>query len=205
MSLAPQRLCKPRLLIYSKSLLGLTALVLGLSFCLSATHALAQDKTEDKSEKKGDEDEIPPPEEIDLTTDDGLEMKATYFPGTKGHESIPVIILHGFNKGKGSGKDFTGRQGLAPYLQETLGCAVIVPDLRGYGESLKIKINGNRTDDLKAKKVQPRNFAAKMTLDLRAVKDFLWKKNNQKALNLCKLAVVGVEEGDCRGAGLHLR
>ena len=32
-------------------------------------------------------------------------------------------------------------------------------------------------------------------LDLRAVKDFLWKKNNEEALNLNKLVVVGVEAG----------
>ena len=34
-----------------------------------------------------------------------------------------------------------------------------------------------------------------VTQDLRAVKDFLWKKNNEKALNIDKLAVIGVDEG----------
>ena len=34
-----------------------------------------------------------------------------------------------------------------------------------------------------------------VTQDLRAVKDFLWKKNNEKALNLDKLVVIGVEMG----------
>ena len=99
MSLGPHRPCKPRLLVFSKSLLGWMALVLGFSVCLNSTHAWAQDKTEKKTEKKADEAEIPPPEDpVDLTTDDGLEMKATYFPGTKGEESIPVILLHGFNR-----------------------------------------------------------------------------------------------------------
>ena len=34
-----------------------------------------------------------------------------------------------------------------------------------------------------------------VTQDLRAVKEFLWKKNNEKALNIDKLVVIGVEEG----------
>ena len=34
-----------------------------------------------------------------------------------------------------------------------------------------------------------------VTQDLLAVKDFLWKKNNAKALNLDKLVVIGVEKG----------
>ena len=68
-------------------------------------------------------------------------MKATCFPGTKGPESIPVILLHGFSgKEKASRKDFTQEQGLASFLQEKLGCFVIVPDLRGHGDSTKIKV-----------------------------------------------------------------
>ena len=119
---------------------------------------LAQDKTEKKAEKKADDDrDSRQPEEIDLTTDDGLEMKATYFPGTKGQESIPVILLHGF---KGSRKDFTQEQGLAPFLQEKLGCAVIVPDLRGHGDSTKIKMSSKRTEDLKGKKLTPAQYPA---------------------------------------------
>ena len=36
---------------------------------------------------------------------------------------------------------------------------------------------------------------AMVTQDLRAVKDYLWKKNNKKALNIDKLVVIGVDEG----------
>ena len=210
MSLAPDRPCQPRLLVFSSSLLVCTALLSGLSVCLISTPVRAQDKADkankadkaeketEKTEKKDDESS----EDIDLTTEDGLDLKATYFPGTKGKESIPVILLHGFDKGKGSRKDFTQEQGLAPYLQEKLGCAVIVPDLRGYGDSVKFKKSGRQTDDPKdekraeelKKKLQTQTLAM-VTKDLRAVKDFLWKQNNEKALNLDKLTVIGAEEG----------
>jgi pimeloyl-ACP methyl ester carboxylesterase len=222
MSLDPHRPCQPRPLVFLKSLLGLTALVLGFSVCLSSTPAWAQDKAEDKTEKKAerraDDAEIPAPEDIELKTkEDGLLIKAAYFPGTKGQDSIPVILLHGF---KGSRKDFTQGGGLAAYLQEKLGCAVIVPDLRGHGESTKFaaadpaddKLNGNEAEekekkkaaDLRKKKLEanlPAQISAMVTDDLRAVKDFLWKKNNEKALNIDKLVVIGVD----MGAGLALR
>jgi pimeloyl-ACP methyl ester carboxylesterase len=196
MSLCPYPLCKPSLLVISKSLLGSIACVLGFTFCYESTLAWAQDKPqkdEKKDEKRGDDAEIPEQEEIDLLTVDGLEMKATYFPGTKGAESIPVILLHGF---KGNRKDFTS-DGLASILQakRELGCAVIVPDLRGHGDSTKLHVTKKRTDDLKGKKLQPAQITAMVTKDLRAVKDFLWEKNNRKALNIDKLTVIGVEEG----------
>ncbi len=163
---------------------------------------MAQEKTAATPEKKADGDqkndnvEIAQPEEIDLTTEDGLQMKATYFAGTKGEESIPVIILHGFNnrEGKHSRKDFTEKeQGLAAFLQAKLGCAVIVPDLRGHGQSINIKV-GKRIDKLD-KPLRPAQVAAIVPEDLRAVKGFLWKRNNEKKLNLCKLTVIGVDEG----------
>ncbi len=193
MSFDPQRPCKPHLLVSSMSLLGLTALVLGFSVCLNATPAFADDMTEKKTEKKADEEEVKLPEDIALTTDDELELKATYFPGTKGPECIPVILLHGFNKKdiKHSRKDFTQEQGLAALLQKNLGCAVIAPDLRGYGESTKIKKNKQLVKPT-GRELLP---ALMVTQDLRAVKDFLWKKNNENKLNIDKLVVVGVDEG----------
>ncbi|MGO9114856.1 MAG: alpha/beta fold hydrolase [Thermoguttaceae bacterium] len=198
MSLIPPRLGKPRLSVLSKFLLRWMAFVVGLSLCLNPARDWAQDKADTKTGNKADEEDIKPPdpEPIDLVTEDGLQMKATYFPGTKGQESIPVILLHGFNnkEGKHSGKDFTQDPGLALFLQEKLGCAVIVPDLRGHGESTRIKV-GKRIDKLDGKPLRPAQIAAIVTEDLRAVKGFLWKQNNEKKLNLCKLAVIGVDEG----------
>jgi pimeloyl-ACP methyl ester carboxylesterase len=176
------------------SLLRLT--ILSLILALGGSSGLAaEDKAAPADKKAADEkaegDEIPKPEDIDLSTEDGLEMKATYYPGTKAEESIPVILVHGL---KGSRKDFTQEQGLAAFLQERFGCAVIVPDLRGHGDSTRLK-KGTRTETLKAEKLQPAQHMAMVTQDLRAVKNFLWKKNNAKELNIDKLMVIGTEAG----------
>jgi len=172
------------------------ALVLAVSVFLSSTHrALAQDKPE---ATKDDEKELPQPETIDLVSEDGLQIKATYYPGTKGEESIPVILLHGF---KGSRMDFPEEQGLGHFLQEKLGCAVIVPDLRGHGDSTLIKISAKRQEDLKNKKLQPAQLEKMATQDLLVLRNYLWKKNNEKKLNIDKLTVIGVDEG----ASLALR
>ncbi|MGD0900331.1 MAG: alpha/beta fold hydrolase [Thermoguttaceae bacterium] len=136
-------------------------------------------------------DEVPPPEDVSLTTGDGLGLAMTYFPGTKGKDSIPVILLHAM---KGSRQDFIKDGGLAPYLQEKLGCAVLAPDLRGHGESTTITLD-KKTKTLSAAKLQPSQFALMITQDLQAVKDFLWKKNNARDLNIDKLCVVGFEMG----------
>jgi pimeloyl-ACP methyl ester carboxylesterase len=138
-----------------------------------------------------DETKIPEPEDMELTTEDGLKLAVTYFPGTKKKESIPVVLLHGF---KGSRKDFAADQGLASLLQKELGCAVVVPDLRGHGDSTSIKI-GNRTEKLNPAKMQPAQFKAMVTQDLMAVKKFLWKENNAEKLNLDKLCLVGADMG----------
>ena len=84
---------------------------------------------------------------------------------------------------------------MAAFLQEKLGCAVIVPDLRGHGESTLDQGGQTRAEKIEGKKLKPADIAAMVTQDLRAVKDFLWKKNNEKALNIDKLVVIGVEEG----------
>jgi len=198
MPLGPHRPFKPSWLVFSKSLSWLTALVLGCCIGWNATQAWAQDPAEPKTEKKDEGEESttepPEPEEIDLATADEMQIKATYFPGMpskKGAEeceNIPVILLHGF---KGSRKDFTSKDdGLAAILQKKLGCAVIAPDLRGHGDSTKIR-KGRQLVKPTSRELVP----GLMKQDLLAVKEFLWKKNNEKKLNIDKLVVIGVEEG----------
>jgi pimeloyl-ACP methyl ester carboxylesterase len=196
MSLLSDRCFNLRLLFFSRRVLVFTALVLSLSLALAPSHSWAADEPV-KPEEKSDEDtkEPPPPDEIELTSEDGLLMKATYFPGTKAEESIPVILLHG---AKGNRKDFTQPNGLAAYLQLKLGCAVIVPDLRGRGESIMIQ-KGDRKEKIDVNKMRPADYTKIPTQDLRAVKEYLWKKNNAKTLNMNKLAVIGVDMGAAVG------
>jgi pimeloyl-ACP methyl ester carboxylesterase len=155
---------------------GMLALVAGVSGVLvEPVQALAQ----------ADAKKIPDPEDIDLTTTDGVQLKATYFKSIKGKEAVPVMMVHGF---KGNRHDFDA---LAKKLQ-ALGHAVIVPDLRGHGDSTTVQ---NFSKKLAADKLLPPHFALMASKDLEAVKAFLVKRNNDGELNIDKLCVVGAEMG----------
>lgn len=130
---------------------------------------------------------IPKPTDLTVDTDDGLELALTYYPGTKGKESIPVVLLHGWKKNRNDFKD------MALTLQAA-GCAVVAPDLRGHGQSTRWK-DGRRGESLNAAAMSASQFAAMVDQDMMAVKKFLWERNNAGELNLDKLCVVGAEMG----------
>ncbi len=190
--------------VASHALPVLTALLLTLPLAIDPGRATAADEpAAKKADEAADQSEPPKPEDVPLTTDDDLDLKATYFPGRNGPESIPVIIIHGLGP-KCNRLDFTQTGGLAEYLQSAGSCAVIVPDLRGHGESTKWseelqkqlrKMRKHPKDPLKAEKLKPADREAMLQFDLIAVKKLLWKKNNKKELNLDKLTVIGVEDG----------
>ena len=101
-----------------------------------------------------DEPRIPGPDEVDgLMASDGLQLSATYYEGTNGRDSVPVILLH---MSKGDRKEYAG---LAPYLQRQ-GHAVLVPDLRGHGASTNWQGGGRRLDGAKLSKDQVKKFTA---------------------------------------------
>jgi len=127
----------------------------------------------------------PPVEDTELVTTDGVRLVVTFYPGTKGKETIPVVLLHGKN---GSRKDF-GR--LAPYLQ-SLGHAVLVPDLRGHGDSTSRK---NSEIPITADRMSSRDFAMMATMDMEKIKAFLIGRNNAGELNIEKLCLVGADMG----------
>lgn len=131
---------------------------------------------------------LPDPEDIDLTTGDGVLIKATYFKSIKGKEAVPVILIHGFKPG--NRHDFDA---LAKTLQAK-GHAVIAPDLRGHGDSTFTVGGGKKID---ADKFRPVDFPSIVGKDgdLEAVKSFLVKKNNDGDLNIDRLCVVGSEMG----------
>jgi len=138
-------------------------------------------------------DDTPPPEDLTLKTADGVQLAATFYPGTKAKETVPIILLHMFKR---SGNDYSE---LAPLLQ-SLGHAVLVPDLRGHGDSTqRRKINRTTgkvsTDLLEAASMGKNEFTAMVTLDMPALKQFLIEKNNAGELNIEKLCVVGAEMG----------
>ena len=150
-----------------------------------------REKKSDKAASKGDAEEIPAPREETFTTGDGLQLHVTYYPGTKGKESIPVVLLHGY---QGSRKDYSE---LAPYLQEKLGCAVLVPDLRGHGQSTSFVAGGRGPNikPLEPSKLTPTDFAQMIAQDMLVLKNFLWERNNKGELNIDKTCVVGADMG----------
>lgn len=167
--------------------------------CWSASHlaaplALGQAI---RPNRQGEEIEIPAPEQISLITDDRLTLQATFYPGVdaanRGKEIVPVILLHGY---KGNRNDLAD---LATTLQtqmsadeKPVGHAVIVPDLRGHGESIHIE---GRPRPLEVDRLRPEDFKNMVRFDLEAVKKFLMSKNNAGELNIEKLCVVGADMG----------
>jgi pimeloyl-ACP methyl ester carboxylesterase len=133
--------------------------------------------------------ELPRPEDFTMQTADNVQLTATYYRGSKGKESIPVVLLHGWKHNR---TDYT--KYFAPYLQSK-GFAVIVPDLRGHGDSTRLKTLHGKDETLDAVTLAPNQFNLMVTQDMKAVKDFLWDKNNAGELNLDKLCVVGAEMG----------
>jgi pimeloyl-ACP methyl ester carboxylesterase len=159
---------------------AVAVLVLGL-----AATAYCQAPKADK--KPNAADEGPKFENLVLRTGDGLLLAVTYYPGDKGKQTIPIVLLHGLSQSRGEYKD------LAPALQR-LGYAVVAPDLRGHGESTH-KRGASKDDKLDAAKMAPAQFGLMVREDMRAVKDFLWERNNAGQLNIDKLCVVGADMG----------
>ncbi len=142
---------------------------------------------EDKPVKKEKAEAIPKPEDLVLQTSDGLELTLTYYAGAKGRQTIPIVLLHMWKQSRNDYKD------LAPALQ-AMGYAVIVPDLRGHGESTRLK-DARKDETLKAATMPPQQFTAMVNKDMDAVKKFLWERNNAGELNIDRLCVVGAEMG----------
>jgi pimeloyl-ACP methyl ester carboxylesterase len=127
------------------------------------------------------------PKSLTLETKDGVALKATYFPGAKGKETVPIILLHGWQE-----QGVVWEQ-LALYFQKNLGHAVIIPDLRGHGQSLTQALGG-RSEKLDPEKFTPAEMEA-MIWDVQACKKHLQEENNKGELNLEMLCVMGAEYG----------
>ncbi len=128
---------------------------------------------------------MPAPVDVELTTKDGVKLLATYLPSKKGKDAVAVIALHMF---KGNRRDMLG---LGQFLQKQ-GHAVIMPDLRGHGESTSVTINGvERKFD--AATMPPVQFQNMVQYDMEAVKKFLLGENNAGKLNIERLCVIGAE------------
>src|SRR5678816_134570 len=153
-----------------------------LTIVLLSGAAFAQDKKKEEDEKKPIE-----PENVSLETKDGVAIKATYYASKLKKKAIPIIMLHGWEGNRG---DF---HNLAALLQNQ-GYAVICPDLRGHGQSLKYKVAGGGSEEFDLEKLKGPELE-KMVYDVEATKKFLVEKNNAGELNIEALCVVGSQLG----------
>lgn len=128
-------------------------------------------------------DAPPAPEQLALETKDGVQLTATWYAGVNRKDSIPIIMLHDW---EGNRNQYSG---LATYLQ-SLGHSVIVPDLRGHGDSMRVR---GRDMTLDREKFN-RTAIAAMGEDIEACKRFLMEKNNKGELNIEFLTVVAAGE-----------
>jgi alpha-beta hydrolase superfamily lysophospholipase len=123
------------------------------------------------------------PEIVSMRTKDGVNLIATYMASNKGKDAVAVILLHMF---KGNRHDV---EALGKFLQSK-GHAVIMPDLRGHGDSTSVEGFNRKLD---AATMPATQFPLMVTHDLEAVKKFLVEQNNASRLNIERLCVVGAE------------
>ncbi len=133
------------------------------------------------------------PRTVTLKTKDGIELRAFYFPSEKGKEAQTVLLVH----------EWQGQA--SPYGPLVLalskaGCAVLVPDYRGHGDSKEFINARGEKDQFDLARMSRQDVEAIVTFDLETAKGFLKTENNEGLLNLNALVVIGVREGCVLGA-----
>jgi pimeloyl-ACP methyl ester carboxylesterase len=162
--------------------------LLGLIFCLVALGsniAVAQPKAAPGKE----EPKLPEPEDINRESKDGVALKMTYYAGTQGKKSVPLILIHGWGGQRGDMSE------LALRLQ-TLGHACLSIDMRGHGQSLKLKATDAKGDvifkDLDKEDFRQAGLIS-MGQDIETAKKFLLEKNNAGECNIEALGIVACD------------
>jgi len=181
----------PRRQTRSAGVLASPAVALTLfALLVSVPSVGAQDRA---SSKKEDEDPgfetIELLTKVSMTSPYEIRLKATYYPSPETDRSVvPIIIVHDENTTR---NDYH----LLALALQAKDHSVIVPDLRGYGESTRVKMPAGKPDEQFDHSVlKPEHY--KMIVgpkgDLDAVKSFLREQNDAGKLNLNKLCVIGV-------------
>ncbi len=152
-------------------------LIISICSCFQTGPLAAQNTATDKRQKKK---KLPPPERVLLESKDGVELRADWFAGVDGKETMPIILVHDWD---GERRDL---KAFAEKVRKELSAAVIVPDLRGHGESTFVKGSEKELDRKRFKKTQMLTMAE----DIDSCRRFLQKKNDLGELNLDLLTVV---------------
>ncbi len=140
------------------------------------------------------DDETPEPRTVQLQTSDGVALSAVYYAGKNEKETVPVILLHGWDA------DHSEMVGIANTLQTKYGCAAIVPDLRGHGNSQR----STKGDELDRDRWRGNDLSV-LIEDIEACKKFLIGENNKGELNIDLLSIVADRESTIFAALWTLR
>ncbi|MDX1964555.1 MAG: hypothetical protein SFX18_15495 [Pirellulales bacterium] len=133
-------------------------------------------------------------EKVELETSDGVALSVSYYKSDKGKQAGVILFIH---HDKGNKQDYDG---VARAFQRA-GYAVVVPDLRGYGESNKRLVKETVAGELKVTDTKPveakkkQDYEDMIKIDLERIKTFLLQRHNKGEFNIRKLGVVGVEMG----------
>jgi len=166
-----------------------SSLLAAIALGLTAGGFSATGTTYAQRPNKSKKPKIEAPVDAVARTKDGLKMAMRYYPGPKSRQTIPIILIHGW---KGQGSDF---HRLADHLQRQ-GYSVLVPDLRGHGESTSVKIPGKQDAiTLKAEKMRKNDLQLIVRFDLETTKSYLMKRHKQEELNVNALTIIGAEMG----------
>ncbi len=191
---------KPAIVDRQRAVPLFLALALAFSCCLSAQEIKkaddAPEATSSSAEETEKEDGVRHLQGEAFITADGVQMSMNYYPGKRGKETIPVVLLHDLYGSKEQLDD------MARNLNAK-GMAVLVPDLRGHGKSTKQWIRQRRGGprgtlkqiDLDAENFEADDFADMARYDVRLMKKFLLYENNSERLNIKKLTLIGAGMG----------
>lgn len=137
---------------------------------------------------------IPLKQEGKFITSDRVQVVANYYKGAADKKTVPFILLHG--KG-GKKEDFAP---LAAALSEK-GYAVLVPDLRGHGESVvswvfDFSAGGQRPSIRQKNDYTVESFTDADYSGMRQYDGLLWFQflkflHNEEKINLRRLVIVG--------------
>ncbi len=143
-----------------------------------------------------------PPEIFTLFTKDGVQLTLTHFPsgaqkGTQAAKQVaPVVLLHDYKDTRAIYNSLALRLQAAvdpgtghPYFD------VVSVDLRAHGESTKQAAPNGGVQELDAAKLNVGGFQAMAGFDMETVRSWLVAKNEDAALNLNKLCIVGAGMG----------
>jgi pimeloyl-ACP methyl ester carboxylesterase len=135
------------------------------------------------------------PEQVTLTTKDGVQLAATYYEGKADNSTTPVVMLPDHKDAQAT-FDAVARRMQSPGGEDKHEpFAVLTVDLRGHGGSTKQELPNGTTVELDAAKLRANDFKEMVLFDMEAVRRFLVGKNDDGKLNLNKLSIVGVGMG----------